>query len=65
MLLERGPERVIAVDPGDLDPRLEDERRVEHQRTTAGSFLAGYQGPPVDLIVNDMKMDPRSAPARW
>lgn len=48
---------VVAVDPADLDPRLRDEPRVRHVRTTAGPYLAETT-ERFDVIVNDMRMDP-------
>lgn len=48
---------VHAVDPADLDARLQGDSGVRHHRTTAGEFLLDAQGP-VDLIVNDMRMVP-------
>lgn len=48
---------VIAIDPGDLDPRLAGDRGVRHCRTTAGEFLRANT-ESVDVVVNDMRMDP-------
>lgn len=48
---------VWAVDPADLDARLDDDTGVHHVRSTAGPFLAKF-GDDVDLIVNDMRMEP-------
>lgn len=56
ILLERGFE-VWAVDPGELDPRLEGREGLHHVRTTAGPFLAETT-ETFDLIVNDMRMEP-------
>lgn len=49
--------QVHAVDPADLDPRIQRDAGVRHHRTTAGEFLLDAPGP-VDLIVNDMRMVP-------
>jgi 23S rRNA (cytidine2498-2'-O)-methyltransferase len=49
--------RVVAVDPGDLDPRIASDRGVSHRRTTAGEYLR-TNDDRVDVIVNDMRMDP-------
>ncbi|RSO08157.1 cell division protein FtsJ [Streptomyces sp. WAC 06783] len=50
--------KVWAVDPGDIDPRLLADPGVHHARTTAGNFFASNQ-TRFDVVVNDMKMDPR------
>jgi 23S rRNA (cytidine2498-2'-O)-methyltransferase len=51
---------VTAVDPGDLDPRLANDRGVRHKRMTAEEYLDS--GPdPFDIIVNDMRMDGRDS----
>ncbi|WP_431040764.1 SRPBCC family protein [Streptomyces sp. P1-3] len=42
----------------DLDPRLLADPGVTHARTTAGNFF-GANKTRFDVIVNDMKMDPR------
>lgn len=47
---------VWAIDPGELDERLSADRGVHHVATTAGRFLA-EPGEPVDLVVNDMRME--------
>ena len=57
ILLERGFE-VWAVDPGDLDRRLEGREGLHHIRTTAGPFLA-ENTERFDLVVNDMRMTPQ------
>lgn len=48
---------VVAVDPAELDPRLRDDPRIRHVRTTAGPFLDRTRDR-FDMIVNDMRMDP-------
>ncbi len=57
ILRTRGVASVHAVDPADLDERLASDAGVRHHRTTAGDFLRRFD-EPVDLIVNDMRMDP-------
>jgi 23S rRNA (cytidine2498-2'-O)-methyltransferase len=47
---------VTAVDPGSLDPRLDDEKSVRHRRITAQEFLR-EEPDRFDIIVNDMRMD--------
>lgn len=56
ILLERGFE-VWAVDPANLDRRLDGHAGLHHIRTTAGPFLAQTQ-ERFDLVVNDMRMEP-------
>lgn len=48
---------VVAVDPGELDPRLGDDRGIRHVRTTSGPFLVETT-ETFDMVVNDMRMDP-------
>ncbi|MEU4447409.1 SAM-dependent methyltransferase [Actinosynnema sp. NPDC050801] len=48
---------VWAVDPGDLAPQLTGDRRVHHERTTAGEFFR-RSNRAFDVVVNDMRMDP-------
>jgi len=48
---------VTAIDPAELDGRVADDHGVTHIRTTARKFLSEYNGPPFDLLTNDMKMD--------
>lgn len=48
---------VLAVDPGDLSPRLTSDAKVRHVRTTAGAFLEQAE-ERLDLVTNDMRMDP-------
>jgi len=48
---------VWAVDPGDLDPRVDADPGVHHVRTTAGEFFRST-GLDFDVAVNDMRMDP-------
>ncbi|MEU9609742.1 SAM-dependent methyltransferase [Streptomyces sp. NPDC048057] len=50
--------KVWAVDPGDLDARLLSDPGVQHARTTAGNFF-GTNKARFDVVVNDMKMDPK------
>jgi 23S rRNA (cytidine2498-2'-O)-methyltransferase len=56
-ILRRCGLHVWAVDPGDLHPSLLRDRRVVHERTTAGEFLRGTR-ERFDVVVNDMRMDP-------
>lgn len=56
ILLEHGLD-VWAIDPGDLDRRLDGRAGLHHIRTTAGPFLAENEGR-FDLVVNDMRMEP-------
>lgn len=51
---------VTAVDPGDLDARLANDRGVRHKRMTAEVYLAS-EPDPFDIIVNDMRMDARDS----
>jgi 23S rRNA (cytidine2498-2'-O)-methyltransferase len=51
---------VTAVDPGDLDPRLAQDRAVRHKRMTAEAYLAS-DPDQFDVIVNDMRMDARDS----
>ncbi len=55
-LLQGKGYRVAAVDPANLDPRVEKLGGVEHHRETSGRFLTRRLGP-YDLIVCDMKME--------
>ncbi|WP_157357288.1 SAM-dependent methyltransferase [Amycolatopsis nigrescens] len=48
---------VYAVDPGDLDDRLRQDRGVRHIRTTAGEFFRNER-QQFDMVVDDMKMAP-------
>ena len=48
---------VIAVDPGSLHPLVAADPGVTHLRTTAGEFLRTNHRR-LDLVVNDMRMDP-------
>lgn len=55
----QGFSTVHAVDPAALDERVLALPGVIHHRETAGDFLKAYDGEPVDLIVNDMRMVPQ------
>lgn len=48
---------VVAVDPADLDPRLQTDSGIRHVRTTSNPYLEETR-ETFDLIVNDMRMDP-------
>lgn len=56
ILLDRGFE-VWAVDPADLDRRLDGRDGLHHIQTTAGPFLAENR-ERFNLVVNDMRMTP-------
>ena len=56
VLLERGA-RVTAVDPAELDPRVESDGRVLHYRGLSQEYLKEAGGKTFDLLVNDMRMD--------
>lgn len=59
-ILRRHGQYVTAVDPGELDPRLADDRGIRHKRMTAEAYLAS--GPDqFDIIVNDMRMDAKDS----
>ena len=58
ILAERGL-HVIAVDPAELDPRVEVLPNVIHIRTTVENYLPPRA--PFDLILNDMRMDARDS----
>lgn len=55
----QGFRQVHAVDPAALDERALALDGVIHHRQTAGDFVKEYDGEPVDLIVNDMRMVPQ------
>lgn len=55
----QGFRQVHAVDPAALDDRVSALPGVIHHRQTAGDFIKEYDGDPVDLIVNDMRMVPQ------
>lgn len=59
VLRQRG-QYVTAIDPGELDARLADDRGIRHLRTTAERYL--QDGPDrFDVIVDDMRMDARDS----
>lgn len=62
LLLEAGLE-VVAVDPANIDARLEKRRRLQHYRGYAENYLeeALARHYRFDVIVNDMRMDAREA----
>jgi len=47
--------QVVAVDPADLDPRIQHEIGVQHIRKITQTYLP--DAPNFDVIVNDMRMD--------
>jgi 23S rRNA (cytidine2498-2'-O)-methyltransferase len=59
-VLRRAGQYVTAVDPGNLDARLQGDPGVRHRRMTAEQYL---QSDPdsFDMIVNDMRMDARDS----
>ena len=59
-VLRQKDQYVTAVDPGDLDPRVAEDRGVRHKRMTAEQYLADAPDQ-FDLIVNDMRMDARDS----
>ena len=62
LLLEAGL-HVVAVDPANLDPRLNGLPHLEHYRGYAETYLedAVKRKRRFDVIVNDMRMDARDA----
>lgn len=62
-LLLEAKMRVVAVDPANLDPRLQREARLEHYRGYAEDYLAKVSRGPqrFDVITNDIRMDARDA----
>jgi len=48
--------RVVAVDPGDLDPRVATDPEVRHASQTAETYLQTAR-ERFDVILNDMRMD--------
>ncbi|WP_212755253.1 RlmE/FtsJ family methyltransferase [Flexivirga aerilata] len=59
ILADRGFATIHAVDPAELDQRVLDLPGVQHHQQTAGDFVKDWDGEPVDLIVNDMRMVPQ------
>jgi 23S rRNA (cytidine2498-2'-O)-methyltransferase len=55
VLLARG-QRVVAVDPAQLHPRLAKDERVRHLRVSAERYLEGASGA-FDVILNDIRKD--------
>jgi 23S rRNA (cytidine2498-2'-O)-methyltransferase len=62
LLLDAGL-NVIAVDPAKLDPKLSNQKRLEHYRGYAENYIdeAVRRHKRFDVIVNDMRMDARDA----
>ena len=59
-VLRQQDQYVTAIDPGELEPRLAQDRGVRHKRMTAEHYL--FDEPDqFDLIVNDMRMDARDS----
>ena len=59
-VLRQHEQYVTAVDPGDLDPRLANDKGIRHRRMTAEAYLAD-EPDRFDIIVNDMRMDGRDS----
>ncbi|MDX2967998.1 SAM-dependent methyltransferase [Kribbella solani] len=59
-ILRQHGQEVWSVDPGSLDPRLRSDRRIHHERTTAGRFFAANR-VRFDVVVNDMRMDQQTS----
>jgi 23S rRNA (cytidine2498-2'-O)-methyltransferase len=59
-VLRRLQQYVTAVDPGELDSRLAQDKGVRHKRLTAEEYLAN-EPDSFDIIVNDMRMDARDS----
>ena len=59
-ILRKHTMRVVAVDPGDLDPRIISDLAVRHVRRTAQSYLPTTD-KQFDVILNDMRMDARAS----
>lgn len=59
-VLRQQDQYVTAVDPGELDPRIAEDRGVRHKRMTAEQYLSA-DPDQFDLIVNDMRMDARDS----
>ncbi|MDQ3247746.1 MAG: 50S rRNA methyltransferase, partial [Chloroflexota bacterium] len=59
-VLRQRQQYVTAIDPGELDPRLAQDRDVRHKRMTAEAYL-NAEPDSFDIIVNDMRMDARDS----
>lgn len=59
-VLRQHGQYVTAIDPGELDPRLQRDAHVRHLATTAEAYLRN-DPDRFDLIVNDMRMDARDS----
>ncbi len=59
-VLRRAGQYVTAIDPGELDPRLADDRGVRYLPITAEQYLQ-EEPDAFDIIVNDMRMDARDS----
>lgn len=59
-VLRQHGQYVTAIDPGDLDPRVADDKSVRHKRMTAEEYLRN-EPDRFDVIVNDMRMDARDS----
>jgi 23S rRNA (cytidine2498-2'-O)-methyltransferase len=63
-VLRQKDQYVTAVDPGELDPRVAQDRGVRHKHMTAEQYLAD-EPDQFDLIVNDMRMAPVIQRVSW
>lgn len=59
-VLRRRGQYVTAIDPGDLDARVLEDKGVRHLRMTAEAYLR-EEPERFDIIVNDMRMDARDS----
>lgn len=59
-ILRKHGQYVTAVDPGELDARVDGDAGVRHKRMTAEEYLRG-EPDRFDVIVNDMRMDARDS----
>jgi 23S rRNA (cytidine2498-2'-O)-methyltransferase len=55
-ILRQYGQEVWSVDPGELDLRIANDRKIHHIGTTAGEFFRRNQ-IRFDVVVNDMRMD--------
>ena len=60
-LLAQHKINVSAIDPANLDKRLLNNKYINHYQETIQQFLNTNNDNDYDLIVNDMKMDPRKS----
>ena len=53
--------KVSAIDPANLDKRLDNNKNIKHYQETIQQFINSNNDTNYDLLVNDMKMDPRKS----